>query len=243
MARPKHQHLHRAVGYLRTSTSQQDLSPEAQRHAIEQWAARNGVSVVAWAEDVGVSGTTPPPGRDGFVDALAHMDRYRAGTLAVARLDRLSRSSMDYAVVAHDLELRRRRLVTADGVGNSGNAEARLIRSVLAAAAAYEVEMIRARTRAALRAKRRRGERTSGIAPYGFGFDPANPKRLVPNHIERAALRRAGELRRQGLAYRDVAATLNAEGRPHRGNGWSDRNVGRLLREHPEGFLRSPADG
>ncbi len=238
MVRPKHHHLDRAVGYVRTSTSRQDLSPAAQRHAIEQWAGRHGVTVVGWAEDVGVSGTTPPPERDGFVDALDQLDRFRAGTLAVARLDRLSRSSMDYAVVAHDLEQHRRRLVTADEVGNEGTAESRLIRTVLAAAAAYEVEMIRARTRAAMRAKRRRGERTSGIAPFGYTFDGG---RLVPAPQERLALRRAGELRRQGLGYRDIAATLNAEGRPHRGDGWTDRNVGRLLRQHPEGFLTPPS--
>jgi hypothetical protein len=125
MARRKHHYLDRAIGNVRTGTNREDLSPEAQRHAIEQLAARHRATVVGWTEDAGVSGTTPPPERDGFVDALDPVDRFRAGTQAVARLDRLSRSSMDYAVVAHDLEQHRRRLVTADGVGNEGTAASR----------------------------------------------------------------------------------------------------------------------
>lgn len=239
VARLKH-HPDRAVAYIRTSTSRQDLSPLAQREAVTDWARRNGVTVEAVHEDIGVSGGVHPLEREGFGAALHSLGVYRAGMLIVARIDRLSRSTLDFAVVDDHLAKQGRRLVSADGVANDDTPEAKLIRGVLANVAEYERRLIGARTKAALRAKRRRGERTSHALPYGFSLDPANPKLLVANHIERAALRRAGELRRQGLGYRDVAAALNAEGRPHRGNGWSERNVGRLLRQHPEGFL-SPA--
>ena len=36
-----------AVAYLRVSTDEQHLGPEAQRAAITAWASREGVSVVA----------------------------------------------------------------------------------------------------------------------------------------------------------------------------------------------------
>ena len=53
----------KAIGYARASTSRQDLSPGAQRAAVEAWAAARGVTVVAWFEDLGISiesvGTTP----------------------------------------------------------------------------------------------------------------------------------------------------------------------------------------
>ena len=45
-----------AVAYLRVSTSEQHLGPEAQRAAIEAWAARENITVVAWHTDHGVSG-------------------------------------------------------------------------------------------------------------------------------------------------------------------------------------------
>ena len=46
----------RAVAYLRVSTEDQALGPEAQRAAIEAWAARQGVQVLSWHLDQGVGG-------------------------------------------------------------------------------------------------------------------------------------------------------------------------------------------
>ena len=60
-----------AVGYVRVSTDDQNLGPQAQRAAIESWAAREGVQVAAWHVDQGVSGplvvvpATPPPPSEG----------------------------------------------------------------------------------------------------------------------------------------------------------------------------------
>ena len=44
------------VAYVRVSTDEQKIGPEAQRAAIEAWARAAGVQVVAWHEDLGVSG-------------------------------------------------------------------------------------------------------------------------------------------------------------------------------------------
>jgi DNA invertase Pin-like site-specific DNA recombinase len=55
---------------LRASTDRQDLSPGAQRAAIERWAAGAGVAVVAWHEDLGVSGGTALEDRPGLLAAL-----------------------------------------------------------------------------------------------------------------------------------------------------------------------------
>ena len=43
---------HVAVAYLRVSTQEQDLGPEAQRAAIQMWAERQGVRVVVTAGSV-----------------------------------------------------------------------------------------------------------------------------------------------------------------------------------------------
>jgi hypothetical protein len=55
-----------AVGYVRVSTEEQNLGPEAQRDEIRAWAKRQGVEVVAWHEDR-VSGATPAEKREGFL--------------------------------------------------------------------------------------------------------------------------------------------------------------------------------
>jgi hypothetical protein len=82
--------LKAAVAYLRVSTEDQQLGPEAQRAAIEAWAAREGVQVVAWHLDQGVSGGADVEDRPGLVAALRVE---RAGILLVAKRDRLARES------------------------------------------------------------------------------------------------------------------------------------------------------
>ena len=37
----------KAVAYLRVSTEDQHLGPEAQEHAIREWASRQGITLVA----------------------------------------------------------------------------------------------------------------------------------------------------------------------------------------------------
>ena len=49
-----------AVAYLRASKDEQRLSPEAQRAAVEAWAAREGVQVAAYFIDQGVGQGAPP---------------------------------------------------------------------------------------------------------------------------------------------------------------------------------------
>ena len=59
-----------AVAYLRVSTEEQHLGPEAQLAAIELWATRQGVTVVAVHRDLGVSGATPLADCKGLMAAL-----------------------------------------------------------------------------------------------------------------------------------------------------------------------------
>ena len=43
-----------AIAYLRVSTEDQNLGPEAQAASIEKWCATNGVTLVATFQDQGV---------------------------------------------------------------------------------------------------------------------------------------------------------------------------------------------
>src|SRR6185312_5993720 len=66
-------HPAKAVAYLRVSTADQKLGPEAQRRAIETWAAGSDVEVVAWHADQGISGGSDLDDRPGLVAALAEL--------------------------------------------------------------------------------------------------------------------------------------------------------------------------
>jgi DNA invertase Pin-like site-specific DNA recombinase len=208
------------------STERQDLSPDAQRAAIEGWAKREGVTVVSWHEDIGVSGGAALEDRPGLMAAVEAVRTEGAGMLVVARRDRLARDVLVNAMVERLVERHGATVASADGAGNGTTAEAALLRAVVAAFSAYERALIRLRTKSALAVLKAKGCRTGGV-PYGYR---AEGKRLVPDMEEQATVARARELRAEGKSLRGVAATLIAEGRRPRGGGeWAIQTVRRIV--------------
>jgi DNA invertase Pin-like site-specific DNA recombinase len=199
-----------AVAYLRVSTDRQELGPEAQRAAIEAWAAREGVTVAAWHVDAGVSGAAAIADRPELVAALASLTVHRAGVLVVAKRDRLARDVMAAAMLERMALDAGARIVSAAGEGTDSNdPSAVLMRTLVDAFAQYERAMIAARTKAALGAKRARGER-AGTVPYGFTSDAAG--RLSPCPAERAIIAQVHALRAAGVTLRGIVAELARAG-------------------------------
>jgi len=199
-----------AVAYLRVSTDRQELGPEAQRAAIVAWAAREGVEVVAWHLETGVSGGAPIADRPELVAALASLTVHGAGVLVVAKRDRLARDVMNAAMLERMAADAGARIVSAAGEGtDSADPSAVLLRTMVDAFAQYERAMIAARTRAALAAKRAKGERT-GTIPYGFTSDAAG--RLSPCPAERAIIAQVHALRAAGVTLRGIVAELARAG-------------------------------
>jgi site-specific DNA recombinase len=203
-----------AVAYIRVSTDKQDLGPEAQLAAIGAWAAREGVTILERFEDVGVSGAADVEKRPGLAGALHSVRHNRAGWLAVAKIDRLARNAALASLIAGELSKSGAAVASADGVGNEDTPESELIRGIFAQFAQYERSLIRARTKAALAAKKRRGE-IVGQVPYGFRL-AADGVHLEPDPTEQAVIERMRELRVRGLSYRQIVRELNAAGIPAR---------------------------
>jgi site-specific DNA recombinase len=215
-----------AVGILRTSTEDQNLGPEAQRAAIERWAASNAVTVVSWHEDR-VSGAAPVEDRPGLMAGFAALRALGAGLLVAAKRDRIARDVVIAATVERLAQDAGARVVTADGVTVENTPEGRLMRTLMDAFAEYERALIRARTKAALAVKKARQERVSGRAPLGFRFEEGS---LVPEPAEGAILARVQDMRSKGLSIARITAVLNAEGYQLRGGRWHVTTLARALR-------------
>lgn len=200
----------RAVAYLRVSTEEQHIGPKAQRDAIEAWAVREGVEVVDWFSDEGVSGKSPPGKRPALTEALTALHEHDAGILVVARRDRLARDVM----IAGYLEMKVRqagaRIVSVAGEGTGDDSPTdRLMRQIIDAFAEYERQIIAARTRAALQAKKARGER-AGNLPWGYRAD--GDGKLVEDVDEQLVIARIRDLRDEGVSIRGVVRYLAEEG-------------------------------
>lgn len=200
----------RAVAYLRVSTEEQHIGPQAQRDAIEAWAAREGIEVVDWFSDEGFSGKSPPGKRPALTEALTALHEHEGGILVVARRDRLARDVM----IAGYLEMKVRqagaRIVSVAGEGTGDDSPTdRLMRQIIDAFAEYERQIIAARTRAALQAKKARGER-AGNLPWGYRADENG--RLVQDVDEQLVIARIRDLRDEGTSIRGVVRCLAEEG-------------------------------
>lgn len=213
------------MGYLRVSTEEQSLGAEAQKAAVTAWAQRQGVAIASWHEDR-LSGGTAPEDRPGLVAALQALRTEGAGLLVAARRDRIARDVVVAATIER-LALDAGALVaTADGVSLEATPEGALMRGLLDLFASYERSVIRARTKAALAAKRARGERVAGRPPLGFRYEAG---RLIEDASEKALLGRAREMRTRGLSLARIAQVLTAQGVRLRGGRIHPTTLSRAL--------------
>lgn len=227
-----------AVAYLRVSTREQKLGPEAQRRAIEQWASQHSVVVASWHADQGVSGASPIEKRPALLEAISALGTHGAGMLVVAKRDRLGR---DVALVLAIESLAGKagaRVISTSGEGTDIRADhddpnAELHRGITDVFAAHERNMIRHRTRAALAVKRSRGERVGHI-PLGMRVAPLplhpltkRPYVLEPDPIEQATIELIRTMADNGASQRTIASKVV---NPRTGKPFSQPSICLLLR-------------
>jgi DNA invertase Pin-like site-specific DNA recombinase len=212
-----------AIAYLRVSRPDQKVMQ--QRDAIERWAASAGVRILQWCADEGVSGATPLDLRPALLEALSAVRTHGAGLLVGAKRDRLARDVSNCAAIERLTAEAGARVVTADGLDASDTPEGQLVRCIIDAMGQYERALIRARTKAALTAKAKRGE-VIGSTPFG---SRALAGKLVPDAQEQGALARMRELKAAGASNGAIADKLTAEGHKPRGQRWHTTTVQRAL--------------
>lgn len=215
-----------AIGYVRVSTEEQALGPEAQRQAIEKWCGTNGASLIAVHEDIGISGGADLDKRAGLMAAIEALEK--GSVLIAAKHDRFARDVLNAALIERLVERAGAKLVTADGVGNGDGPEAALMRSMISAFAAYERALIRSRTRSALAVKKARGERC-GQVPFGSRV-ARDGRTLEPDPAEQLVITVARRLHAElGWSAQRIADRLARLLVPTRGAKWHRNTIARIL--------------
>lgn len=148
-----------AIAYVRVSTGKQELSLDAQRTAIEAWAASKGVKIAAWYQDQGVKGSTPLEQRPGLLSAMTGVAEHNAGLLVILRRDRIARDVLVAGLIDRAVESYGAQVHSIDGAGNGKSPTEVFTKTILDASSQLERAMIAARTKAALAEKKARGER------------------------------------------------------------------------------------
>jgi len=221
-----HRSTTRVVGYIRVSTSEQAESGAglaAQRATIEAEADRRGWHLVAVHEDAGISGKSMT-GRAGLDAALLAVEKGEAKVLVVAKLDRLSRSLLDFANLMERTRRKRWALVALDLGVDTTTPAGEMVASLMATFAQYERRIIGVRTREALAVKK------------AEGVVLGRPRVLSPEVVERIK-----EARQDGQTLAAIADALNADGvsTAHGGAKWHRATVRQVLMSNADSPSRA----
>jgi DNA invertase Pin-like site-specific DNA recombinase len=203
------------LGYVRVSTDEQGKSGaglEAQRTAIVAECKRRGWELIEVIEDAGFSAKDLK--RPGVQEALRALKSGEAGALVVAKLDRLSRSMVDFAGVMAQAQKQGWALVALDCAVDTTTPAGEAMAHVLATFAQFERRLISQRTREALAVKKAQGVR--------LGRPRAMPAKLR---------KRIHAMDDRGDSLAAIARALNAEGVPtaHGGARWHPSTIRAVL--------------
>ncbi len=226
----------KAVCYIRASTGKQAISPEVQRAALLKWASGRGIEIIAWFQESDVSGSDAIEDCPELVAAIDYMREKKAGVLAVSKRDRLARDVVKIGMITALVQRSGAVILSAAGEGEGDDPGAQLMRTLIDAFSMYEVQIIRARTKAALAIKASKSERIGSI-PFGFRADDNGPRnkrghliQIVPCESEQKTIAIVRELREKGFTVKQILAALAELGIPTRkGTPWQHTSIVRIL--------------
>jgi site-specific DNA recombinase len=165
------------LGTVRLSdVTDETTSPERQEKHIRDYGTFKSHNVVHVAYDVDVSGAVSPFDREGLGQWLKEplLDRWQI--LAVSKLDRLTRSILDFEELYKFLEAHDKTLVSVAEDLNFSTPAGRLMARQLVMFAEYEREMIRGRIKDAYDSLHARGQYAGMQFPFGYVPVKLDPK-------------------------------------------------------------------
>lgn len=208
----------RAIGYCRVSTNEQGDSGaglEWQEGRIRTQTEARGWDLLDIRQDV-ASGKSLRK-RNALGDCLRDLAAGRADVLVVAKLDRLSRSVMDFAGLLETAKDEGWSLVVLDMDIDMTTSTGELMAHVLIAMSQWERRVIGERTKAALSAVKARGTKLGRRS-----------------NVDPDTLRLIRVLRDSGRSYASIAAALTGEGvATAQGGAWHAATVRKLYATRP----------
>ncbi len=246
---PAGRKLIRCAIYTRKSheegLEQEFNSLDAQREAAEAYIESQRMQ--GWRapsdqyDDGGFSGSNME--RPGLQRLLADMDAGKVDVIVVYKIDRLSRSLLDFMKMIERFNEKGISFVSVTQHFNTTDPTGRMFLSILITFAQYEREVIAERIRDKVAAAKRRGKYCGGPAILGYDVDRERKKLLV-NPAEAPLVQHIFQRFTQLASAKSLAAKLNEQGYrtkswttkkgKHRsGSPWNTGHIYRLLGNRP----------
>ena len=234
----------RCAVYTRKSTDrgleQSFNSLDAQREACEHYVAgqaKDGwVAIETRYDDGGFTGANTD--RPAFRRLLEDVDAGRVDVIVVYKVDRLSRSLLDFAQMMARFDQAGVAFVSVTQHFSTADAMGKLTLNMLISFAEFERGMIAERTRDKIAASRRKGKWTGGAVPLGYDV---RDRKLIVNRREATLVRLIFEryqvlqstmklMRELHEAGHRTKARKRRDGTKSNGAQWSSAALVRVLR-------------
>lgn len=212
-----------AFGYLRVSgLGQVDGDGfTRQREAIQAFCVREGLEVVRWFEERGVSGTKDTLHRPAWGEMIDAIESNGVRVVVFEALDRLARDLMIQEAIVGEARKRGielRSVYEPELLTDDSDPTRKLLRRFMGMIAEHVKDMLVAKLKGAREREKAKTGRCEGRRPYGW------------YEGEKATLQQILELGRLGTHYSEIANALNDTCQLTRsGRPWLPNTVRRIL--------------
>jgi DNA invertase Pin-like site-specific DNA recombinase len=219
----------KAIGYARVSTQEQaehGVSIDAQVAKIRAYAELYDLELVDVVVDAGVSAKTLD--RPGLTAVLQALDNGEAEAVVIFKLDRLTRSVVDWNILvdAYFGGKAKGVLLSVSEQVDPKSAAGRLCLNMLMSVTQWEREAIGERTKAAMAHRQACGQHV-GSPAFGYEMISGELKKKI---CESEIVALIQQLKSEGLKLQAIADELNAQGiQTKRGCKWQGTQVKRVL--------------
>jgi len=226
--------------YIRASTAKQVSTPEVQRHTIAEYAAPNGLKVDAEFVDSSTSGKKCVFDREAGHELMVRL--HRGDHIIVAKLDRLSRSLIDFVHVLESWNKQGVILHVCDFPGGRFNPDdpmMALLIHILMSFAQFERSLISSRTKEGHAELKALGWRQNNYAAWGYKweqrYDQARKRPFfvaVPHEPEQKVMMHAVQLRAEGHTIDQIRQLFNYKFnyRTRKGMHFSTRQITDMIK-------------
>ena len=205
----------RCAVYTRKSTEeglkQEFNSLDAQREACENYVkaqvGEGWVCLPTHYDDGGYTGGNMD--RPGLTQLMEDIDAGKIDCVVVYKVDRLSRSLMDFSKMMDRFDNQEVSFVSVTQHFNTTNSMGRLTLNILLSFAQFEREIISERTRDKMAASRRKGKWSGGTPPLGYDVVAS---KLIVNEPEAHRVREIFQMYLERKSLLDVVKELQRRG-------------------------------
>jgi len=192
--------------YCRASTDDQKITLKDQEDKIKSYCSYKNFKLIETYIDSGISGSINAKDRPEMKKLLERLQNGEGNGVIVSKLDRLSRNSKDVIVLMDYFNKNEIQLIILDPEIDTKSIFGKMMLTIMSGLAEMELNLIRSRTKDALK-KKKENKEVYGQIPYGF--DKTEDNKLIENKKEQDNIKRILELHNEGKNTKQISDKFN----------------------------------